>query len=576
MKKNIFVRLLFLLCAGFIMFSSPLRSKDGRFVDTIEDNFEEDMLLGSYLDETPFDNSSTRATIPAFDIITLIKDAGGFTVLDEELYLRTNPFVKRSILDLPLWEMHSYQEPEQWICGGQLFWNYMNRSVFTCKSSNINSYLDLDKITLFSKLDTISAKIKESIPDAGQISDLLDSTMFGKTLKLFSNFTVEQRRIGIMLHAWRQWKRAEVRMLWPFYYIERNHFATPSEKAAIENDFGAFTPDEFKSFSKNHGASDKLGFGDFRFEADYAAFRSDTFALRIGGFLTLPIAFTVIKDINGSSFSNNLAQPTFSLQDAFDIIFKDGDLTNPTVSANEQEAMRLLLIGNICKNKNGFLLGALDRLNAILLDTELGNHRHLGLGFIMRSRTSLRALLDEFEWSDNISWNNRLSVEYLTPANETRFYARRIPAKSFDDLDTESTDPAVQEATVAFLDKALVDKFYPYAIKTQVHPGVIFRWFSRWCITGEIWDITIGSDFWLQRDETLKNLNCVDSDLLPELDIKHAKKGMAYQFKSVAGLGLKFIRPDYALFFSINAEGTSWNKGIGDDWAVSLNLEANF
>jgi hypothetical protein len=570
MKKNISTNGFFLLCIS-IFLNIPLiyAHSDTRLVDSFDDDQEEWMLLEG-LDNTAMSN--TRNIVPVKSILGLIEDAGGFALLDQDFYLRTNPFVERNILDLPLWEMHSCQEPEKWIIGGHLFWNKMDRSVFKNKSTSIDCYLDLQQKTLFNALDNLSPELKDLFPMASLIDPLSDTADFDSILKLFRNFTAEQRRLGIMMHLWRQWEQAEFRAILPLYYVERNFIATPEEQEAIEAQFGTLTPDEAKMFEKNHGISDRIGFGDFRIESNYVPYNTDTFALRVGGFLTIPTAVAFSKGINGTTFRDCLEQPTLDLQALFDLACMDDD---PSVSSGEQEALKEELIGDICKNKNGFLLGAVDRLNAVLVETSLGNRGHLGIGGIIRSKTSLRSLLDDYEWTDRINWNNRLSVEYLTPANETRFYIKRNSIEDFNSRDFNSDDEEVQDENLAFIEQEIVDKFYPYAIKTRVKPGPILRWFSRWCVNGDVWDLTLGSDIWIQAGESLK-LKCVDPELFAKLDICNASNSLAYQFKSVASFGFKVLRPEYAFFFNINAEGTSWNKNIGDDWAVSLNLEANF
>lgn len=570
MKKNIIA---YGILLTLISISTPLLAhQNARLLDSFEDDQEEWILLES-LDNHAM--STTRNTIPVKSILGLIEDAGGFALLDQDFYLRTNPFVERNILDLPLWEMHSCQEPEKWIVGGQLFWSKMDRSVFTCKSTNIDCYLDLQQKTLFNALDNLRPKLKDLFPLASLIDPLSDTSNFDAILKLFRNFTAEQRRIGLMMHLWRQWERAELRALLPLYYVERNFIASPEEQSAIEAQFGTLSPDEAKMFEKNHGISDKVGFGDLRLEANFVPYDTDTFALRAGGFVTIPMAVAFSTGIRGTSFRDCLEQPTLDLQTLFDLAVQDGDLIDPTVSSSEQTAFKDELIGDICKNKNGFLLGALDRLNAVLIETHLGNRGHFGIGGIIRSKTSLRSLLDDYEWTERINWNNRLSVEYLAPSDETRFYIKRNSIEDFTSRDFNSDDEAVQDANLAFIEQEIVDKFYPYAIKTRVKPGPILRWFSRWCVNGDVWDFTIGSDIWIQPGESI-TLKCVDSTLYQKLDICNAKNGLAYQFKSVASLGFKILRPTYAFFFNINSEGTSWNKNIGDDWAVSINLEANF
>ena len=474
-------------------------ASDVRALDIFDDEtMEEDLFIDGFLDTLSFDDMPKR-TIPIKSILGLLESIGAFTILDQDFYKRTNPFVKRNILDLPVWEFHGCHEPERWIIGGHLFWNHMDRNVFVCKNSNINSYLNLEQETLFTALDELTPQIRALFPNASIIDNILNTTNVKKLLALFENFTVQQRRIGVMLHAWRQWNRLEVRMLLPFYYIERNIFAKPAEQAAIEEQFGALSPDAAEKFQQNHAISDKVGFGDFRIELDYAAYLDDTFSFRVGGFLTVPTAFAISKGIQGSNFLTNLKQPPFDLQSLFDLIPDDFDIDS--ITPEELQQAQEIVIGDVCKKKNGFLLGALDRLNAILLESSLGNHQHFGIGFMVRSRSLLSNFLDEFEWAERISFNNRLSVEFLLPSTETRFFIRRNLASDFSSRDFSSDNEMVQDDNLQFIQEELVNKFYPFAVNTRVNPGAILRWTSRWCFCGDVWDITIGSDFWLQTRE---------------------------------------------------------------------------
>ncbi len=552
--------------------NNSLLNNDAHAFDIFED-IEESLFIDEFLDSIPPFEMKTRQ-IDANTIIALIAAVDGFKLLEQDLYLRTNPFIQKSILDVPVWELHGCAEPTHWIVGGQLFWNQITRSVFACNSTNIKSYLDLAQETLFTALDELRPDIQKLFPHPFLIEGILNTTHVQKLLTLFENFTVQQRRVGIMFQAWRQWQAAEIRMLLPLYYIERNLFVQPDEQSAIEDQFGALDPDSAQQFQKNHAISDKLGFGDFRLEADYAGYVSDTFAVRAGAFITLPTAFSLSKGLQGSNFLVNLDQPIFDLQALFDLI--PSDFNFDSITPEEQQQAYDMVIGDICRNKNGFLLGALDRLNALLLETPLGNERNVGLGFLLRSRTTLNALLEEFEWSKHISFNNRLSIEFLTPSTQTRFFIRRNEAGEFSSRDFTSNDPLVQQENLTFLQEALVNKFYPFAIKTDVRPGIILRWTSRWCFSGEVWDLAIGSDVWMQTKEKLKKFHCTDRDLLSHLDIAHGKTGFAYQFNSMASFGLKFERPTYTILVSINAEGTSWAKNIGKEITASLNIEANF
>lgn len=556
----------------------PIFCNDMRFdTDVFKfDNFddiENSIFLDEFLDSIPPYQMPTRQ-IDVKSILGLLEDIGAFQLLDQDFYLRTNPFVQRSLLDLPLWEIHGCAEPTRWIVGGHLFWNHMDRSVFNCFSTNINSYLDLQLETLFTALDELRPEIQKLFPHPFLIEGVLNTTNVRQLLTLFENFTVQQRRVGIMLHAWRQWQAAEIRMLLPLYYLERNLFTRPAEQSAIDDAFGALDPDSTERFAKDHAISDKVGFGDFRIEFDYAGYLSDTFSVRGGVFLTLPTAFSLAKGIQGSDFSKCLEQPLFDLQALFDLIPANFDLDSITPEIRQQALN--MVIGDVCRGKNGFFLGALDRLNALLLEVPMGNERNVGIGLLFRSRTRLDAMLEEYEWSKHISFNNRLSVEFLTPSTPTRFFIRRNNIADFDARNFNSDNPQEQEDNLRFVERELVDKFYPYAVKTEVRPGVILRWTSRWCFSGEVWDLSIGSDVWIQTAETFKSFKCVERDVLSRLDIAHGRNSLAYQFKSMASFGLKIERPTYSMLVAVNAEGTSWAKNIGKDITASINVEANF
>lgn len=131
------------------------------------------------------------------------------------------------------------------------------------------------------------------------------------------------------------------------------------------------------------------------------------------------------------------------------------------------------------------------------------------------------------------------------------------------------------EENFDFIQEELVKKFFPYAICTKVQPGIIFRWLSRICYSGPVWDFTIGTDLWIQWQEKLKKLKA-SSKLRECLDVCDAISPFAGQSKIYTGLGYKVKRDTYKLVFSLNAEATTWNKGIGSDWTVALNVEGNF
>lgn len=588
-----------LFLSGFLLFARPLYSVSNEPFESVQamensmdltsntnnnrgpdlwntmDNFEQSMNSGDideFLDTVSLDGNMSRK-IEVKSILELLEEVGAFSILDQDFYKRTNPFAQRNVLDLSLWELHGCTLPTHWIVGAQLFWNHMDRSVFACKSTNIDTYINFDQTFLFDKLNELKPDIKPLFPNASLIDDLLDRTNINRLLALFRNFTVQQRKVGAILHAWRRWKRVEIRMLLPLYYIERNWFARPAEQVALEEEFGAVDQDTQEKMQKNYLVSDKFGLGDFRFEADYAAYVSDDFIFRVGALTTIPTAVAFTKGILGSSFiEDNKTQPTFDLQAIFDLIPDNFDV-NSITEADKQKAVDLI-VGDVCKNKNGFLLGALSRMSAMLLDTKLGNDGHLGFGIFVRARTLLSSFLYQVEWAHRFSFNNKLSVEYLLPANETRFFAYRNRLSDFTSRDFSSNDPAIQEANLKFIETELVNKFYPFAVRTKVQPGFIFRWVSRYCWCGEVWDLALGSDLWVQAREKFLGYNTMQN--IERLDIQNGKKPFAYQGKFFGSFALKWERPTRTWHVGVNAETTTWHKGIGKDWTAALNIEVNF
>src|SRR5690606_31791093 len=112
--------------------------------------------------------------------------------------------------------------------------------------------------------------------------------------------------------------------------------------------------------------------------------------------------------------------PTFNFETLF-------DLAEPDIT-EEKKAEAFNMIRN-------FALGALDRLSANLLDAQLGNGGHLGVGLFIRTATTLDqtpfALFFKGDWTKKVAFNGRGSFEYLIPAGEPRFFIAKINPKDF-------------------------------------------------------------------------------------------------------------------------------------------------
>src|SRR5204862_2274897 len=125
----------------------------------------------------------------------------------------------------------------------------------------------------------------------------------------------------------------------------------------------------------------------------------------------------------GSSFPKPSTLPTFDLDPLFNAI------ENPS-AITEEAAFNSL---------RDFLLDSFDRLAANLLDVKLGNNRHLGLGAYIRTKTPLRAYMNN-SFAEKIKLTNRISVELFLPATEKRFYINKISEQAFNERNFKDLD----------------------------------------------------------------------------------------------------------------------------------------
>lgn len=504
------------------------------------------------LDDIPILSSNQTRTTPS-DIISALLAFGGVELLQHDIFLRTNPIVKRSLLDYPFF--CSPVKPQYtycWDVGAHLFYNQTSRCNFTADSTCINSYLNIADQDLLDAIGDFANKIREFIPRF--TTDPLN------ILPLFNNATVQDRRIGFMFHALRQADWGKFRIYLPLYYQERNFFLTDTERESIERELGALTYDQQQKFQKEHLISDKFGFGDTRMNFDFEIYNHKDFTVQLGVQATIPTAVALVKGIKGSDFDKCPSRPNFSFESFFDIVDEFAD--DPT--RIKEETTKIL---------QDFFLGTLDVMAANLLETSLGNDGHFGLGAVITTDTYLNTFIHR-AWADNIYLNTRTSLEYLFPGYERRFFVAKVDFAEFNKRNFEDLDPIVAAANLAFLDVEFVNRFYPYCCRTIVNPGLVLHSLAKGGYEGDSWGFDTGIDFWLQGKEkigkpSLKALsNCCTLD--------SAQAPLAYQGKIFGSFLIKANRENYEWIVSFNGDYTVFRSGIGKDFTISLNLENNF
>jgi hypothetical protein len=497
--------------------------------------------------------SATPSTIVEFLI-----DINMVGILEENIFCHTNPLNQRPLADLPIF--FTPRKPlYDWTVGTHFFWNKTNRCNFTSHSSCISSYVGFVEPSLIEKLTPTAKRFKDFNIDPISL------------FPLFQNMTVEERRIGLMMHMERQWRITTLDILVPLYYLERNFFLTDKEVDVVEKKLGKASEDDQEMFARKHMVSDKLGLGDTRIYLDVRALEHPTFNLRFGALTTLPTAVAFKRGLYGKDFCKNSGRPHFSFTELF-------DLGTSGVSTDKDKAAKI---------GEEFVLGTLDTLAANLLTTGLGNNRHFSIGIFGQPSTQLCRWLSR-PWAEHFFMKGKLSLEYFFPAQETRLFVECFNKDEFNALGLNRSpeviiaqakaDPAYAQQVLEFLQNKFIDKMNPFAFCTTVRPGLIFHWTSSFFFEGIRWGFYFGTDTWVQLQEKLYNIKVTPVDGRPTnpLDVAKATKPFAFQAKVHGALFYKTKRETCDWIISLHADNTVASSGIGKDYSVSLNFEANF
>lgn len=498
-----------------------------------------------------FDDPSTitgsaRAVPTPPVAVNILYESGIINFLETEyFYLQTNPFNKRNVLDLPI-----FVEPcgeRQGTFGMHLFFNKMDRNFFTENSSAICSYLGISKQSTLDKLDSITQYVRNNL----MITDF--TVNIAQIFSLFNNFTVEQREAGFMFNGGYTAGCWCLQTFLPLYYIERNFFVTEAEQQDIKRILGDSND---KNFPKEHLISDKFGLGDLRVDLGYTICDTCKISSQVGPFIDLPTNCAFVRGILGSSFAKNSRRPELNIL----LLLQQED---GAIQSDQQQTFQ------------DFALGAIDQLSANLLETSLGNGRHLGLGAFAKTETHLGPFIN-MSWADPITFRSHIFLEYFLPAYEKRCFISQKDIAGFASHNFVTPTPDQAADDIVFLERQFIDLFYPYVFTTQVCPGFLFKWTTEGAIEYHRWRIAAGSDMWMRSAENLKNIQRPPQFNSLELFVDKASAPFAYQSKVFGSIAYKVKRFKYDFSIGLLFDTTVNSIGIGRDYSLSLHMEANF
>lgn len=502
-------------------------------MEAAESNFQELALLKSQIID------------PAI-IVDILEAFGIITLLQQNFFLRTNPLVKRSILDSTLMDRIPYSQEDPWKFGSFIFYNRTPRCNLTQSSTRMNSYLALSE-------ESIIQAIEMGLHNQDFIK--MDPRVI---FNIVQDMRVEERNIGFLLYMIRQWERFQLRVYAPLFYHERNFFLTEEQIEDIQAELNLSGDDDFR---KEHAISDRFGLGDTRIEAVFTVCEKPTVNCYAGLQATIPTAFTMLSGWQGSTF----ARPDTYPDVPFNVIWE------ALISALSGELTRVqkLRVGAIAE---AFFVGAMDRLAANLLDDNLGNHGHLGLGALLYTDMPLYQFSYR-NWAQTGSWINRLSLEFLLPNSKKRFFINEHDQASFDSHDFSNPDEGAEN--LAFIEQEIINKFYLIAFDTYVQPKPIFRWTSMISHGGDGAKLYYGTNLWVQGADRLRTIKG-PLNIIAGLDKSKSVLPSAYQFKALAGLSYTFKEEDTTWTIGIDGDYTILKSGIGRDYTLALRIDASF
>jgi len=524
-------------------FLSDYMQDDCQFIDKIDDE-SFDLMEAQSKCGCPLSLTSTFV-----DPATIVDILNGFGIIDllkQSFFKRANTLAWRNPLDYTLVERVPYHQEEPWRAGLFIWADKTPNCNYTKSGTQLKDYLALFE-------ETVIQAIEEGFKNQDVLT--FDPRVI---FEVVQDMRIEDRTAGFMLYGMRQWEKLQLRIYAPLYYHERNFFLTETQLDTIKFELNQSSDD---SFRQEHAISDRFGLGDTRIEAAFTVCEKPAINCYAGVQFTLPTAFTMFKGWNGTLFPKPCCYPEVP----FDVVWQAViDAINGTIT--QVQILRVQAIAE------AFFLGATDRLAANLLDPQLGNGGHIGLGGFACTESPIY----EFCARDTIfkgSWINRWYLEFLLPNTQKRFFIAKHNAALFDEHDFTNNDEAAEN--LLFLQNEIVNKFNLIAFNTYVQPQAIFRWTSMINHASDALNVYYGANFWVQGHDYLGSIRG-PLETIATLDKRKSIPPMAYQFKALAGLSYSWKEDDAIVTVAIDGDATVLKSGIGRDYMLALRVDASF
>jgi hypothetical protein len=526
-----------ILSLALIVTHAVHHSLAGKTVDMNDLDFDQQILmLEDETDNTNWTGIQTRCTGTASTLMEILLSIPQFfTLLESDFYRHTNPINKRRILDLPYFTLHTDYPfcAKPWQYRAELLYNQTRRQYFTQDSSSIDSY------------------INTTIDGDDFITDIRPDLDIPKLIDVVNGTRLEERRLALMLGAFKVWDCMSFEIKAPLEYQIRNYFLDEAEQEAIRialNQEGS-TETEME-FAREHLISDRIGLGDTRINLGSVWANNQTLWFTSGLQMTLATSaiLTTNKGLYGTHFDKSAPAPLLDLLQFANLAIPGTDCTNQTLALQEAAA---------------FFDQVLNRLSAMTLEDSLGMGRHCGFGLFYEHELTI---------TSRLAFRSQGFFEYIVPSWEKRFYIQKKDIARIERIKTDPTTEPLATENLNFIDKLVVQTLFPTMYNTRVSPGFIIEWTGG--VSGAVgnnWNLTFGYDFWMQSEEKLGKIDAPKS-VRPLLKTEISKKPGMYQNKVFMIIDYERSGERFDWCCSANLDGTFLNSGVGKDVNIGLGL----
>jgi hypothetical protein len=516
-------------------------SLDIENIDSERDNTElslediDDNLLEAAFQSRP----ETRESTPTGILELLYTQTGINRILKHDLYNYTYPLPTRNIITYPT--LFNFT-PNHSQVGFSFFYQQTTNMFPWC--NNIEGYLNLYEPTVMREIDLeIAQENGIDIP---------------KTMSLFKNARVEQRRVGFLLNVWKKFNWFNIGIELPFYAVEKNYNIPPEDILEIEAaDVFEHSSDEKveKKAIHQYVLETRLGIGNTRLTLGFDAVNCDRARVVLGTKFTLPTVATFSSGFIGSDFKKKVQRGYLNLEE---IIEKFTEGTDAEKEEAKDEAT--------C-----FGIKAVNQMGALLLSTQLGSKRFQAGIYIEPT----------FHVDNQATVFGSFRANLLAPHTTSRFIKETTSPSDFDDdnfnIDTwpDPDDEARAETELQFLNNRLQNWLFPccYRVNLQTQQEYQFTIAALFNVTGN-WKWTLGYDLWhktaeksriVKQNGTMINTNCIK--------LCQALQPYATQQKLFTKFEYKKFKESHNFVFNFGADFPLINKNIGCDFTAYLNFE---